>query len=152
MKTFKISFLLFLFAVIAYTGFSQSVKKVSFQVAGECGMCKKKIESAAKNAGATYALWNVESKKLTVKYKNASSNTQQIQQSIAQAGYDTPRFKATSEAYNNLHECCQYERSQANCCEPGSCTGDHSCCADGQCSKDTACCTEAETADCCKKS
>ena len=152
MKTVKISFLSFLFIVIAHTGFSQAVKKEAFKVAGECGMCKKKIEAAAKNAGATYAVWNVDSKELKVKYKTASANTAKIQQGIAAIGYDTPGFKATEAAYNDLHECCKYDRTAADCCEGGTCKADHSCCENGECSKDTACCeVGAGDADCCKK-
>ena len=55
-------------------------------------MCKKKIETAAKDAGATYALWNEESKELTVKYKSTSTNTAKIEKQIADVGYDTQRF------------------------------------------------------------
>ena len=86
--------------------FAQTSKKESFKVDGACGMCKKKIEKAAKDAGATYALWNTDSKMLVVKYNSSSSNTAKIQQKIAGVGYDTPKFKATDEAYNSLHECC----------------------------------------------
>ena len=159
MKTLKISFLSVFFIVIAHTGFSQAVKKETFKVAGECGMCKKKIETAAKNAGASYAVWNVASKELKVKYKSTSANAAKIQQSIANVGYDTPYFKATEEAYNNLHECCRYDRAAVdccanmNCCDGGTCKADHSCCADCQCSKDIACCNEdSDNADCCTKS
>jgi UDP-glucose 4-epimerase len=40
------------------------------------------------------------------------TNTDKIQQMIARIGYDTEKNKATDEAYNNLHHCCQYEREQ----------------------------------------
>lgn len=158
MKTLKIVLFSFLFIALAQISFAQSVKKETFKVAGECGMCKKKIESAAKQAGASYAVWNVDSKKLTVKYKSSAITTAAIQQSIAVAGYDTPGFKASDDAYNNLHECCKYNKDEAccataDCCEGGNCREDHSCCADGQCKKDTACCQESgKGTDCCKKS
>ena len=80
-------------------------------MSGECGTCKKKIETAAKKAGATYALWNVDSKELTVKYNSTTTNSAKIQKTIADAGYDTQDFKASDKAYNSLDGCCQYERT-----------------------------------------
>ena len=41
---------------------AQKTRTESFKVAGECGTCKKKIEKAAKEAGATYAAWDMHSK------------------------------------------------------------------------------------------
>lgn len=170
MKTFKLSFLSILFLVIAQVGFAQ-VKTEKFAVSGECGMCKNKIESAAKKAGASYALWNEESKEITVKYNSASSNVAKIQQSIAGTGYDTPNFKATDEAYDKLHSCCKYDRTAKaeSCCDGGTCTKDEckTCCKDGKCTKAADCCKDGKcsketgsehsakaggAAACCKKS
>lgn len=106
----KSLFFSFIFITIASIGFAQS-KSETLKVSGECGSCKKKIESAAKKAGATYAVWNVDSKELTVKYNSSSTNSAKIQKAIADVGYDTPDFKATDEAYNKLDGCCQYERT-----------------------------------------
>lgn len=154
MKTLQIifSFLLLSFATVSFA----QTKSENFKVAGECGMCKKKIEKAAKAGGATYALWNTESKMLTVKYENSSTNKAKIEQAIADAGYDTPDVKATEEAYKKLDECCQYERSTAaaqSCCDSEKCTKT-ACMKDGKCTKDATCCKEAgcDTKDCCKKS
>lgn len=80
------------------------------KVSGECGMCKKKIEKAAKDAGASYAVWTSDAKVLEVKYNNESTNTDKIQQKIADVGYDTPKFRATDEAYDKLSPCCHYDR------------------------------------------
>ena len=103
----------FIFISIASFSFAQT-KTETLKVAGECGSCKKKIESAAKKAGASYAVWDVDSKELTIKYSSTSSNSAKIQKAIAAVGYDTPDFKATDEAYNKLDGCCQYERTAAN--------------------------------------
>jgi mercuric ion binding protein len=110
MSFMKSIILSFLFVCVASIGFAQQ-KSETLKVNGECGTCKKKIESAAKKAGATYAIWNVDSKELTIKYNNTSSNSAKIQKAVADAGYDTPDFKASDEAYNKLDECCQYERA-----------------------------------------
>jgi hypothetical protein len=160
MKTFRIAFLSLLLAGFLQTSFAQANKKESFKVAGECGMCKKKIESAAKSAGATYAVWNVDSKELTVEFNTASSNVAKIQKNIASAGYDNAGLKASDEEYNSLHDCCKYDRSEksniekckSDCCAkaPASST----CCNDGKCTKQKACCENADhsSASCCKKS
>ena len=102
----------FAFILVASICFAQT-KTESLKVSGECSTCKKKIESAAKKAGATYAVWDVDSKELTVKYNSTSTNTAKIEKSIAASGYDTPDFKATEAAYHKLDKCCQYDRTTA---------------------------------------
>ena len=109
----KSLFLSLLFAVIATVGFAQT-KSETLKVSGECGSCKKKIESAAKKAGASYAVWDVDSKELSIKYNSTSTNSAKIQKAIADVGYDTPDYKATDEAYNKLDGCCQYDRTIEN--------------------------------------
>ena len=157
MKTLKTSILSILFLILAQAGFAQTDKSEKFKVAGVCGMCKKKIETAAKGAGATFASWNPQSGELEVKYKPDASSTAKIQQAIAGSGYDTPGFKATEASYNNLHECCKYERSTTasaeNCCSNGTCTKGGSCCSEGKCTKESTCCKgETCTKACCTKS
>ena len=85
-------------------------KTEKISVAGNCGMCKSNIEKAAVKAGASTAEWDSKEKLLTVKYNSSSTNTGKIEQAVAAAGYDTRGVKATEEAYNKLHACCQYER------------------------------------------
>lgn len=159
MKTLQIFFLSF-FISIATVGFAQS-KTEKIKVSGECGMCKNKIEKAAKTAGATFAEWSADTKLLTVKYAGKATNAAKIENAVAGVGYDTQSVKATDEAYNNLHECCKYERTAAadtktashSCCSHEKCTK-AACTKDGKCSPDMSCCKEAgcDTKDCCKKS
>lgn len=140
MKTLKILSFGMLFIAIASVSFAQ-VKSETLKVSGECGMCKKKIEKAAKDAGASYALWDKDTKVLTLKYNSSSTNTAKIEKKIAAVGYDTPDFKATEEAYKKLDKCCQYERGTVK-----------SGCADG-CMKDGKCTdmSKCKDMDCCKK-
>ena len=158
MKTFKISILSLLFIAIA-TFASAQTKTEKINVSGECGMCKSKIEKAAKSAGASYAEWDVDAKLLTVKYSSTSTNSAKIEQAVAAVGYDTKNVKATDEAYNKLHGCCKYERNPSastdtkhSCCGNESCTKTE-CMTDGKCDKDASCCKEAgcDKKDCCKK-
>ena len=113
MKTLRICSFLTLYLAIAGICFAQQ-KTEKMIVSGECGMCKKKIEKAAKDGGATYAFWNQDTKVLTVRYSSTSANPAKIEKKIAAVGYDTPDFRATDEAYNKLDECCQYEREGEN--------------------------------------
>ncbi|HYH15766.1 MAG TPA: heavy-metal-associated domain-containing protein [Flavisolibacter sp.] len=147
MKTLKLFLFSSLFILFAQLLNAQT-QTSAFKVAGECGMCKKKIETAAKNAGATYATWDVTSKALTVKYDSKKANEAKIQESIAAVGYDTPKYKATDEAYEKLHECCKYERisKKANCCDGASCSKEEcqKCCADGKCTTGMDCCKDGK--------
>jgi periplasmic mercuric ion binding protein len=90
----------------------QQLKKETIKVWGNCGMCKAKIEKAAKKAGAKTALWNEETKELKVSYTAAKTSNQKIQQEVAGVGYDTQDVIASDKVYNNLHGCCQYERKE----------------------------------------
>jgi mercuric ion binding protein len=150
MKTFKLFSVIVSCLLITSATFAQKEKTETFKVSGECGMCKKKIEKAAKEAGASFALWSPQTKVLKVTYNVSTSSTGSIQQSIANKGYDTPQFKATDEAYKSLDECCQYERNTATakCCDNDKCER-----KDGQCTN-AAVCKEKGCGDmsCCKKS
>lgn len=90
--------------------FAQKEGETSFLVAGNCGMCKKRIETAAKIDGVKSALWSTETKKITVSFDPKKTNSTKVQQAIAKAGHDTPDFKAPDDVYEKLHECCLYER------------------------------------------
>src|SRR5438034_9522264 len=71
MKTLKIFSTLFLLLGLCSFSFAQE-KNDTFKVSGECGTCKKKIEKAAKTAGASYASWDMKSKVLVVKYSSVT--------------------------------------------------------------------------------
>ena len=155
MKTLKIFSTAILILLAAQLSFAQKTTSKTFKVSGECGMCKKKIEKAAKDAGATYAVWSTQSKILTVRYNSLSTNTAKIEQKIAGVGYDTPDYKATDKAYNKLDACCQYDREGSGAHEAKS--KGKSCCNKGSagCEKGSAEKMSARTTgsdgDCCKK-
>jgi len=168
MQTLKIFSFLTLFMALATISFAQKTKTEAIPVSGNCGMCKLKIEKAAKDAGVKEASWDVDSKVLTVTYKSSSTNSAKIQQAVAAAGYDTRDVKTTEEAYGKLHGCCQYDRAMASndqqkmdCCKDGKCSkaghdgqdcckkddSKMDCCKDGKCSKEGH-----DGKDCCKAS
>ena len=163
MKTLQTILLSFSFVLCSTVSFAQE-KTEKIAVSGECGMCKSKIEKAAKTAGASFASWDVDAKELTVKYASGATNAAKIEQAVAAVGYDTKNVKATDEAYSKLHSCCKYERAAAaastdakahNCgdsCEHGKCKDHTACKKDGKCDKDMNCCKDGKCEqDCCKK-
>jgi len=150
MKTLKLFSFVLLACCITATSFAQKNKSETIKVSGECGMCKTKIEKAAKTAGASYAVWDVDSKVLTVKYNSKTTNTAKIQEAVAATGYDTQDFKTTDEAYNKLHDCCKYDRSMSEKKSMGCCSKDGA--AKMDCCKDDKCTMEGHDGkDCCKK-
>ena len=83
----------------------------TFQVYGNCGMCKKTIEGSLKNVeGVKKAVWNQQTKMIEVTYTKDKIALDDIKKKIAEVGYDTEDFRATKKAYNKLHGCCQYKR------------------------------------------
>jgi hypothetical protein len=152
MKTLKIFLVAALCMSAATMGYSQKVRTESFKVAGECGTCKKKIEKAAKEAGASYAIWDMHTKVLKLTY-NAGIDVSAIQQKIAETGYDTPKFRANNAAYNSLDKCCQYDRQaikkSASCCGSDECKMKSGKCADMAACKEKG--SGKEEADCSNK-
>ena len=88
---------------------AQSVKTATIEVSGNCGMCKKRIESAIKT-DVQSANWSSTTKKLVVTYDPAKTSPEKIQEKIAAAGHDTEKKKAEAKAYDKLPGCCQYDR------------------------------------------
>jgi len=115
---------------ITISASAQSKQQVSFKVWGNCGMCEKTIENAAKLSGVTEADWDKSTKMMKVVYDPAKVKLQTIKEKIAEKGYDTDQVKASDEAYSKLHSCCRYERAEAN----NKLEAKGRCC--GQCSPD----------------
>lgn len=112
MKISKLILLVFCSIFFCSTLFAQE-KTDSMKVWGNCGMCKKTIESSLKKKdGILSKTWNKETKILTVTYDSEKITIQKIGELVAEAGYDNQYATAPDEAYNNLHSCCQYERTK----------------------------------------
>ncbi len=109
MKT-KIASLLGLFFIGTMTVFAGS-KTEEFKVYGNCGMCEKRIETAAKSVdGVKKAEWNSETEMMKVSFDDSKTNLDKIQLAIANVGHDTDEHKADDKVYAKLHGCCKYER------------------------------------------
>ena len=105
--------LLIIFAVlISVTVNAQKKKKnakVSIEVDGICGMCKKRIEKAAlQTKGVKFANWNIKTHELSLIIDERKTNVKTIQKKVASVGHDTKTIKATDKAYNSVHTCCKY--------------------------------------------
>ena len=98
---------------ISFSAFGAE-KKENIKVWGNCGMCKKTIESALKGVdGINSASWNKSTKILDVTFDDSKTSMKKIEEKIAASGYDTQNVKANDGAYNVLKKCCQYERKKS---------------------------------------
>ena len=100
--------------MIGFTTQGQQVKnkknaKIAFNVDGICGMCKKRIETAAlKTKGIKFAIWDVKTHQLNVILNEQKTSLKTLKTNIAAAGHDVKDFTATEEAYAAVHPCCKY--------------------------------------------
>ncbi len=85
-----------------------STKTETIKVSGNCGMCKERIETAAKVNGVSQATWDKNTKLLTLVYNPAVIKSDEVQKKIAAVGHDTEKFKADTKTYNSLPGCCKY--------------------------------------------
>jgi copper chaperone CopZ len=96
----------------------QEVKKnknarVAFEVAGICGMCKKRIEIAAlKTKGVKFAIWDVKTHQINIILDERKTSLNTIKQNIANIGHDIKDFIASEDAYASVHPCCKYRDSK----------------------------------------
>ncbi len=109
--------LLLLVAVIGFSAQAQDKKnknaKYTFEVNGNCDLCKKRIEKAAYSvSGVKMAVWNIETRQLNVMLNEEKTSINEVKKAIAKVGHDTDDVKATDADYSNLHHCCLYERKE----------------------------------------
>ncbi|CAI8158876.1 MAG: Uncharacterised protein [Polaribacter sp. SA4-10] len=111
MKKIIIVFSMFFIGISAN---AQEVKKnksakFSFEVDGICGMCKKRIETAAlKTKGVKFAVWSINTHQLNLILDERKTTVNTIQKNILKVGHDVIGIKASDEAYNSVHPCCKY--------------------------------------------
>ncbi|WP_303918507.1 efflux RND transporter periplasmic adaptor subunit [Draconibacterium sediminis] len=89
---------------------SEQAEHVMFKVGGNCEMCKDRIEEAALSvAGVISAQWDAETNDLHLNY-NEGLSLDKVHHAIAQVGHDTEQEKAPDAVYEELPECCLYDR------------------------------------------
>ena len=80
-------------------------------VSGNCGMCKKTIEAAARVEHEALANWNGDTGIASITYDSTRTTTDAVLKRIALAGYDNASYLAPDAAYAALPGCCQYDRT-----------------------------------------
>ncbi len=86
-------------------------KKVVIKVAGNCGMCEKRIEKAAYSVkGVKNAEWHVDCQDIHLVIDETKCSAEDVAKAIAAVGHDTGTVKADDAVYEKLHGCCNYER------------------------------------------
>lgn len=116
MKAIKIVIAILLTVAVGSTTYAQlhdhskmsSSKTASIKVAGNCELCKARIEKAVNVKGISKAEWNSTTKTLILVYDPSKINTDEIQRKIATIGHDTEKYKANQKAYDKLPECCKF--------------------------------------------
>lgn len=104
---------------IVLTAFSTNAQsknknaKLSFEVDGVCGMCKKRIEKAALTTkGVKFAVWSVKTHQLSVIIDENKTTLKKVQSNIATAGHDVilkdKKIIAPKKAYESVNPCCKY--------------------------------------------
>jgi len=82
-----------------------------FEVGGACEMCKDRIEKAARSVdGVSSAEWSIENHILHLSYNSKKVKLGNVHKAIAAVGHDTEKERAPDSVYNNLPDCCLYER------------------------------------------
>ena len=88
----------------------KNAKTESVKIYGNCGMCETKIEKAGNIKKIANVDWNQETQMAILTYDATKTNQDEILKRIALVGYDSDKFLAPDDVYNNLHGCCQYDR------------------------------------------
>lgn len=110
-KKMKGAILLFLFFTISSCDAQiKNAKTEEVTIYGNCGMCEKKIETAGNVKNISKVEWDKDNKLAKITFNSNKTSVEEILKRIAAVGYDSDKFRASDEVYNNLHECCQYER------------------------------------------
>jgi periplasmic mercuric ion binding protein len=109
MSSLSLSLAILLYSCSASQSGTASLTTESFKVSGVCGMCKKRIETAAYGiSGVEKVTWNAQKQAVEVAYNAKKATNEAIQKRIAAAGHDTEKVKAADKAYGTLPDCCKY--------------------------------------------
>lgn len=99
---------------ISCMGQIKNAKTETVNIYGNCGGCKKNIETAAYKKKVSSVVWDEGTKLAKITYDSTKTTSDAILKNIALAGYDNINYLAPDAAYNKLNGCCQYERKQTS--------------------------------------
>ncbi|MBS1744014.1 MAG: TonB-dependent receptor [Bacteroidetes bacterium] len=107
--------MMLVFVCSGITSWAQPASKdtiITFKVHGACVQCKKRIEDAAKGKGVKAAVWDIESKLLSLTYNTSQTTIDKIENRIVAVGHDIGDKKAKTNVYNELPSCCHYREME----------------------------------------
>ena len=99
---------LLIFLSTVLSAMAQEPHHATLNVPGVCGMCKARIEKAAKAPGLKQANWEVGTQQLTLTYDSTTFDLEAAKARILAAGHDVDGQAAPANAYQKLPVCCQY--------------------------------------------
>jgi hypothetical protein len=108
-----IAFIAVLSCTISFAQIKNS-KTEKVKISGNCGMCKTKIEKSGSVNNVCKINWNSDTKVATITYDATKTSKSEILKRISLVGYDNEMFTAPNDVYNNLHGCCQYDRTASD--------------------------------------
>lgn len=87
---------------------AQKPKTVTIQSSIQCGMCQNTVYKTLKKVkGVKKVQSSITKSTITVTYKPAQANLEQIRSAISLSGYDADQVKANPQAYQQLPACCK---------------------------------------------
>ena len=87
--------------------------KYTITVNGNCEQCQRRIQKAAFSVnGVKTASWSIETHQLSLTINEEKATIANVKMAVAKVGHDTEEVKSTKESYNNLPDCCQYDRQK----------------------------------------
>jgi outer membrane cobalamin receptor len=110
----KIFTLLLILIAVSSNSFSQvnqnssDYTSTSFKVYGACEQCKDRIEHGLKLKGIKSAIWDIDTKQLSLLYNPAIIPLEKIENKIVGLGHDLENKKAKKIIYDALPSCCHY--------------------------------------------
>src|SRR5258705_5540282 len=81
-------------SISAQQNFAPKDSIITLKVFGNCEICKHRIEKAAKGKGIKSAIWDVDTKILSLDYDPSITSPEKVQERIAEVGHDTQLKKA----------------------------------------------------------
>lgn len=115
MKTLKLLAILMILPFISVSAQEKTdapqekgIKEIVIQTSAQCGMCKDRIEKEmAFTKGVKYASLDLETKELTIRYKESKTTAEDVRKAVAAVGYDADDVPADVKAYEALPPCCK---------------------------------------------
>ncbi len=101
-------FTLSVFAQQSEKELPKGVEEIKIQTSAQCEQCKERIEKdMAFEKGVKYVDLDLDTKILTVQYKTAKTDPENLREAVSEIGYDADDVPADPEAYKKLPDCCQ---------------------------------------------